>query len=123
MIDISEKLKFYFKQQHITQMQLAEILGCSQSYVNSLLTGKKEFGKGQAKRFEELFGISETWLLTGKGDMMIKGVVQNNHNGNNINHGNVTLEDSSANKFIALLQKKDEQIDRLLAIIEKIQTP
>lgn len=120
MNENSEKLKLFFKEKKLTQEQIASMLGVSQAYINALLTGGKTFGKKQAKRFEALFGLSETWLLTGKGEMVVSGVCQNNQNGNNIQGENVTYQgDDSTDKFIALLQKKDEQIDRMLALLEK----
>lgn len=93
MEDKQESMKSFFKEKGLTQEKVAELLGVSQAYVNSLFTGSKQFGKKQARRFEELFGISETWLLTGKGEMVIGTVVQNNQNGNNI-HGNTVNYDA-----------------------------
>ena len=119
MEDLSKKLRQFFKDEGLTQEKIADILGVTQPYVNSLLSGKRAFGKNQAQRFEELFGISASWLLTGKGEMVLKRVVQNNQNGNNVLGETVTLnEENSTEKFIALLQKKDEQIDRLLTLLE-----
>lgn len=70
MEDKQESLKSFFKERGLTQEKVADMLGVSQAYVNALLTGSKQFGKKQARRFEELFGLSETWLLTGQGDML-----------------------------------------------------
>ena len=68
MKDKQESLKSFFKERGLTQEKVADMLGVSQAYINALLTGSKQFGKKQAKRFEELFGLSETWLLTGQGE-------------------------------------------------------
>lgn len=54
----------------LTQEGVADSLGVSQPYVNSLLKGKKAFGKEQAKKWSDLFGISRSWLLTGEGPML-----------------------------------------------------
>lgn len=119
MEDKQESLKSFFKERGLTQEKVADMLGVSQSYVNALLTGSKQFGKKQARRFEELFGLSETWLLTGKGEMVIGAVVQNNQNGNNINGNTVNYHgENSTEKLIEMLKKKDEQIDRLLNLLE-----
>ena len=119
MEDKQESLKSFFKEKGLTQEKVAELLGVSQAYVKSLFTGSKQFGKKQARRFEELFGISETWLLTGKGEMVIGTVVQNNQNGNNIHGNTVNYQgENSTEKLIEMLKKKDEQIDRLLSLLE-----
>lgn len=60
----------YFKSKGVTQSAIAEKLGVSKAYVNSLMTGKKAFGKAQAAKWNEMFGISASWLLTGEGDMI-----------------------------------------------------
>lgn len=48
---ISEKLTEFFKENGITQEDIAARIGVSQSYVSALLTGKKAFGKKQEQRF------------------------------------------------------------------------
>lgn len=53
-----------------TQSSIAAQLGVSQPYVNALLTGRKAFGKSQAKKWGDLYGLSPSWLLTGEGDMV-----------------------------------------------------
>lgn len=53
-----------------TQSAIAAQLGVSQPYVNALLTGRKAFGKSQAKKWGDLYGLSPSWLLTGEGDMI-----------------------------------------------------
>ena len=69
MRDISHDLTAYFREMGVSQGDIAERLGVSQAYVSGLLSGKKAFGKKQAQRFHELFGISPNWLLTGIGPM------------------------------------------------------
>ena len=53
-----------------TQSSIAAQLGVSQPYVNALLTGRKAFGKSQAKKWGDLYGLSPSWLLTGEGAMV-----------------------------------------------------
>ena len=78
--------------------------------------------------------INHVWLLTGDGEILLnnmkeKQVVQNNVAGDNIQGGNVAVEKQQANEFIELLRNADirlaksqEQIDRLIGIIEKINS-
>lgn len=71
MTKISSKLKEYFDNKGITQADIALKLGVSKAYVNSLFTGKREFGKQQAETWSNLFGLSSSWLLTGEGNMLM----------------------------------------------------
>ena len=56
----------YFKSKGVTQSAIAEKLGVSKAYVNSLMNGKKAFGKAQAAKWGDLYGLSPSWLLTGE---------------------------------------------------------
>lgn len=115
-----EELKDFFKSQGITQQEIANRCHTQQQYVNSLLNGKKSFGKKAADLWAETFGLSASWLLTGEGEMLTGTIVQNNQNGDNINGEGFTVNKAEL-EFMSLLKKKDEQIDRLLTIIEKMQ--
>lgn len=63
-------LSQFLAERGLTQEEVASALGVSQPYVNALLKGKKGFGKEQAKKWSDLFGLSASWLLTGEGDML-----------------------------------------------------
>ncbi len=60
----------YLRETGHTQASIASQLGVSQPYVNALLTGRKAFGKSQAKKWGDLYGLSPSWLLTGEGSML-----------------------------------------------------
>lgn len=64
------EMRQYFESQSITQKTIAELLQVSPAYVNKLFLGKKEFGKKTAEKFKDLFGLSQSWLLTGEGPML-----------------------------------------------------
>ena len=76
--------------------------------------------------------INQVWLLTGDGEILLnsmdeKPVVQNNVAGDNIQGDNVSVGKQQESKLIELLRNADvrlaksqEQIDRLIGIIEKI---
>lgn len=117
----SEDLKEFFKTKGLTQQMIAKQLGITQSYVGMLMSGNKEFGKKAARTWADTFGLSEAWLLTGEGPMIGGEVQQTNQNGDNINGAGITVQKTDS-EFFDLLKKKDEQIDRLLAIIEKMQS-
>ena len=67
-------LKAFFKKQGITQQQIGDALGTSQSYVNSLLTGRNPIGKSTAAKLHEAYGLSAAWLLTGEGELLSANV-------------------------------------------------
>ena len=69
---ITSKLKDFLKKEGITQQDIASKLDVAQPTVANLINGKKKFGKKTAQKWEDTFGISSAWLLTGKGDMLFQ---------------------------------------------------
>jgi len=69
-------LREYFDKKGISQKEIAEALGKDKSYVNQLMTGKKQFGKNTARLFSDHFGLSYTWLLTGEGMIIEPAVIE-----------------------------------------------
>ena len=63
-----EGLKDYLEKRGFTQPRMAEMLGVTVPYVNAVLLGRKSLGKKNAKKWANLFGLSENYLLTGIGD-------------------------------------------------------
>lgn len=72
-------LKKFFKDQNITQQQVADKLGTSQAYVNSILTGGNPIGRQTASRLAAAYGLSAAWLLTGEGEMLYSSHGSVNH--------------------------------------------
>lgn len=119
MIDISNELANFFKNKGLSQTDVANMLGTSPQYISAIFSGRKNVGKKQAVKFEELFGLSASWLLTGKGDMLStpvhaeEGSVQVIGNASNVNAG------KTIDSLVELLKRKDEQIDRLIRLLEE----
>lgn len=67
MEQIHEKLRAYFKEIGLSQVEIANQLGITKSAVNKYFIGSAKFGKVQAEKWAQTFGISESFLLTGKG--------------------------------------------------------
>ncbi len=74
------QLKLFFKRKNITQQQIGDVLGVSQTYVNSMLCGKRNFGRKAAQEWQNAFGLSMMWLLTGEGPMMAADVSATGNN-------------------------------------------
>ena len=69
MEQIHEKLRAYFKEIGLSQVEIANQLGISKSAVNKYFIGSAKFGKVQAEKWASTFGLSESFLLTGKGSV------------------------------------------------------
>lgn len=124
------QLKLFFKRKKITQQQIADRLGVSQAYVYQLLCGRTAFGKGTATKFQDIYGLSAAWLLTGEGDMMARGAAVNTINidaadnrGNTITAqggSSVSHVSQAAGGDAASVAKMQEQIDKLIDQNQKL---
>lgn len=82
----TEELRKFFDNQGITQKAIAQRMNVDPAYINKLLNGKKAFGRNTAKQFQDLYGLSSTWLLTGEGPMLtsdLSGSVSLHSSGDN----------------------------------------
>jgi len=106
-----------------SQCDFAAALGIKQGTLSGIYMASKGVGvSGNIKRIlENQYGVNIDWLETGEGSV-IKGDGNQNVNGNHNTaiQGNGNQVNSETTRFLALLEKKDEQIDRLLAIIESV---
>ena len=73
----SQSLKSHLNQLGYNQDQLSKMLDVSQPYLSALLSGKKAFGKGTAEKWQQMFGFSSGWLLTGEGSMLVNNSANN----------------------------------------------
>lgn len=69
MANVGEKLREYFDNQGITQIEIANKLDVSKAYINALFGGNSKFGKKSAEKWSEIYGFSKSFLLTGEGSM------------------------------------------------------
>ncbi len=100
----------------------------SKSYLSQLISGKKNNEELVNKLIDIDKRISKTWLLTGEGSMLnnnTSSVVQNNYQGNNVNGGSSVIEEKSDKEYLEIIKKQSEQlsksqqqIDRLLTLLE-----
>lgn len=132
---IKNRLFEFIKFKNIRKSHFEKACGLSNGYVNSIVdTISVKKLENILKTYPEL---NKTWLITGQGEML------NGQNGNvivgdnNIAHNISSNINSSAtiDNLVALLEKthqdnivkdeqirkKDEQIDRLLSLLERAQ--
>lgn len=111
--------------------EVADKMGASRSNVTAALNGKEKVLTDKfLRRFNAAYGgmFSEEWLLRGEGEMMRQPITQTvNGDGNtsvagNGNHVNSdlgrALDEIAAQRRVT--EKAQEQIDRLLSIIENM---
>lgn len=119
---LNEALKVVFLRIGIyKKSDMAEYLGYKSPYFSGIINGKEKMSDSFLKTISDKLHINIQWITTGEGDMISENkIVQQNQNGDNINGHSVTVNKTETDSFIELLKKKDEQIDRLLSIIEKL---
>lgn len=117
MDKIKDRIVEFVKYKGMTMKSFEISCGLSNGYINSM---RKGFGRDKLNNVLSVFPeLNREWLLYGEGEMLISGVVQNNKNGSNIHGHTVNCQaDNSTEKLIDMLKKKDEQIDRLLTLLE-----
>lgn len=102
-------LRKFFKRQGITQQEIGNTLGTSQSYINSLFSGRNPIGKSTAQKLSDAYGLSVAWLLTGEGPMMAADVSATAGNNGVAGNGN-TATGNTATDLIALLVEANRQL-------------
>ena len=70
-IEIGKKIKEYFSESGISQIDAAKKLKVQQAAVSNQLNGRP-FGKNSAAKWNRVFGFRINWLLTGEGPMFDK---------------------------------------------------
>lgn len=103
----------------ITQAYLGELFGCNQNFISDIENGKKTLPPDKFEILKEKFGDISAYITNKDQAMLAEGnnIIQQSGKGNNITQ---QADGNTVNRFISLLEKKDEQIDRLLTIIEKL---
>ena len=106
-----------------TQKDLATAIDCNEAVLSSAFNNDKKYlTKGLLRKlclaYSDIFNIE--YFIKDEGEMLKSVVNQNNVSGDNIQGHNVTVNKSQTDKFLDLLQTKDEQMNRLIGIIEKL---
>jgi transcriptional regulator with XRE-family HTH domain len=107
-----------------TQEELGEKIGYDKATVSQALNGsKKHLTNSFISKFcKNFMQINEDWITEGKGEMLKSVINQNNIEGDNIQGSDFTVKKSETEIFFDLLKTKDEQINRLIGIIENFKS-
>lgn len=115
-----------------TQKQICDRLDCNLSYLSDLINGKSPLSRQFITKFQREFNVNPAYLETGEGEIFLEkgsGMQIGGKNNTQI-VGNDNQVDTSANLSKALdeiaeqrklVSKAQEQIDRLLGILENQQ--
>ena len=91
----NDRIKEVRKMLKLTQKELADKLNIKDFHIRDIEAGKRKLDPRLAEKFEEIFGISGWWLLTGKGNMIINNNLNSiqiiGDNNNLIGNGNITI--------------------------------
>lgn len=119
---IKERTYSFIEYKGITVKKFEELCGLSNGYISSM---RKGFGTDKLNNVLTMFPeLNREWLLYGEGEMLNPKVIQNNQNGDNIQGHSVTVNKTEKDYLEIIkrqseqLSKSQEQIDRILSIIE-----
>lgn len=119
---IKERTYSFIEYKGITVKKFEELCGLSNGYISSM---RKGFGSDKLNNVLTMFPeLNREWLLYGEGEMLNPKGIQNNQNGDNIQGHSVTVNKTEKDYLEIIkrqseqLSKSQEQIDRLLSIIE-----
>ena len=75
MIEIKERIKLLRKNKNLSQDAFGEKLGMTGASISRYEAGTREVTDATIKHIAKTFGISESWLRTGEGDMEEKDLL------------------------------------------------
>lgn len=129
---VKERLSEYLKAKRITKAEFGRSIGVSASYVTSMRdNGRASIGVEKIERIRQRYtDLNIEWLLTGSGKMYNEaGISQNvigDDNvalaGHNLRMETSKILEKAFDEIQAqrkMTQKAQEQVDRLLSILEK----
>ena len=123
---IKQRLVEFIKFKNLSYSKFERMINAGNGFVNNLSKG---LGAEKLSQISAVFPEIDTqWLITGEGNMIKAHIIQKNQSGDNINGQSVTVNKTEAEKLLEvissyqeIIRKKDEQIDRLLEIINSKQ--
>ena len=120
---------------NLNQKDFADRVGLRESSISAIETGKRTMGRRIATDIAKTFKINPLWLLSGEGEMddfdpkMVGQDVSSKLHVEELNELYLRAEASEAarvaaineiiDKFRESLSRKDEQIERLISLLEK----
>ncbi len=109
-MELNERIALIIKENHLKQKELAALIGVTESYISTLLSGRnKKISNSVANLIEEKLGYNAQWLLFGTGEKLKQ--ISKNPN----------LSDEHRRAIMQLEKMPDDQIKAVLAFIDSLE--
>ena len=120
MRDRMQRFAIYMSKKGLNDNQVTRDCNLSVGLIGQARTGKSDLGSKTIDKILRVYqDLNKVWLLTGEGEMLNTSSVP--PSAKLSSETSCVSESAICAKFIALLEKKDEQIDRLLSLLEKLR--
>ena len=126
-MNVKERINIFIEYKDIPVKKFEEKCGLSNGYISSM---RKSFGEEKLNNVLKAFPeLNRDWLLYGEGDMLKSAISIENGDGSTqiIGDGNHVSTPSTLDKALEALAKaqemnfkSQEQIDRLIGVLEKM---
>lgn len=109
-MELKERIAVIIEENHLKQKELATIMGVTESYVSTLLSGRRSvnLSTSVANLIEEKLGYNAQWILTGEEPKYKK--VSKNPN----------ISDTHRHVIMQLEKMSDAQVRAVLAFINSL---
>lgn len=109
-MELKERIAVIIAENHLKQKELATIMGVTESYVSTLLSGRRStnLSTSVANLIEEKLGYNAQWVLTGEEPKFKK--VSNNPN----------ISDTHRRVIMQLEKMSDAQVRAVLAFMNSL---
>jgi transcriptional regulator with XRE-family HTH domain len=109
-MELNERIALIIKENHLKQKELAALIGVTESYISTLLSGRnKKISNSVANLIEEKLGYNAQWLLFGTGEKLKQ--ISKNPN----------LSEEHRRAIMQLEKMPDDQIKAVLAFIDSLE--
>lgn len=119
MVGFEAKIKQLCREHNVTQKQLYSELGVTDSGMRKMFA-RNSCEVAFLEKIAEYFKIPIGVFFDSR-EGNIENIMAADNSTAFKGNGNTVLNESGSERFLDLLTKKDEQIDRLLSIIEKMK--
>lgn len=111
-------IKQWFRDRGISQVHISKQTGMSPAYISQLFKGTYVFSMSSARKFHDAFGFSIRWIIDGEGEMMDENFTATPSA--SVAAVPSTPQSVSQETFEQILQKKDEQIEKMQQQIDSL---